>query len=84
MMIKKKLTHKCKLLIKTIREGKTTASMIPSCSNANQYFDELVDDGYMRNEWGWFGDSWVKWRFIADMKKALEYLAKHGVDTKNL
>lgn len=80
----KKRTHKCRLVIETIQQGRTTAAQMQGCSNANQYYDELRDDyGIIRDEWGSYGDAWVKWRYIADTEKAVAFLAMYGIQLES-
>ncbi len=78
-MKRKKITHKCRLLIETIKQGRTTAAQFTGMSHPNQYYNKLRDVEIIRDEWGYYGDSIVKWRYIDDMNKALGFLQAHGV-----
>ncbi len=76
-------THKCKLIQATINQGRTTAAQFSGISNANQYYVQLEEVGIIRSEEGLFGDSRVKWRYIANMEKAKAFLAMGGHQSKN-
>jgi hypothetical protein len=74
-------SHKCKLIEATIERGKTTAAQF-NISNANQYFVQLEEVGIIKSVEGLCGDSRVKWRYIADMDKALNFISVYGKKTK--
>lgn len=76
-------THKCRLIEATIEKGKTTAAQFAGISNANQYYVQLEEVGIIKSVEGLFGDSRVKWRYIADMEKAKAFLAMDGHQSKN-
>ncbi len=75
-------THKCRLIEATIEKGKTTAAQFAGISNANQYYVQLEEVGIIKSVEGLFGDSRVKWRYIADMDKALNFLSVYGKKQK--
>lgn len=63
-----------KILLK-ISEGTSTDAIFIAVANVNQYFCSLVKKGIVKNRWGMKGNARVKYRSIADMKKAMDYLA---------
>lgn len=68
-------THKRHIVEVILREGEKTATDFPYISNQNQYFCELVDAGVLKNRWGFKGNAKVKFRSIADRKKALRFVS---------
>lgn len=72
-----KQTHEVRIIILMFKKGRITASMVPYCSNPNAFFCNLEKAGICQSEWGFLGDARIKWRWIRDEKKALEFLSKH-------
>ena len=67
-------SHKCRIIETLMREGKKTATDFSFVSNANQYFVELEKIGIVKSEYGMKGSAKVKYRTIADEKKATAFL----------
>lgn len=78
-------THKYHLLKKLYEtELKLTATDFSYVSNANQYFVELENQGFITSEWGRKGKAKVKLRFVGlDQKeRAKKYLDSMGTPIK--
>lgn len=69
-------THKCHIVKTILTKGEKTATDFHYISNANQYFCDLVKDGILKDRWGFKGNARVKFRGIADRKKALAFVGK--------
>ena len=82
-MTTKKTTHKInilKVLLET--QERLTATDFTHISNPNQYFVELEHQGFIKSEWGFKGNSKVKFRFVADdtREKAMQFLKSHSTN----